>query len=82
MGKPFPYWVSSRTAQFAVTGQLKIIDQEPVSGSYAIDIKPDSITQQYFNQYKSLIVYAAATNFKGNKKELFYTSTAAKQFDI
>lgn len=74
--------VSSRMDSFVVTGQSKIIDQAPVNNSYTIDFKKDNITQKYFAQYKSFIIYAAATNFKGNKKEVFWTSTVSKLFNI
>lgn len=74
--------LSSVKERFVISGQSSIIEQLPVNGIYSIDIKLDKAVKQFISKNKSLIVYTSASNFRGNKKEVFWTSTVAKQFNF
>lgn len=73
---------NSKKKSFSISSQSKIVEQLPLNNTLIIKFNFVEIIQKYFNNYNILIVYVAATNFKCNKKELFWTNTVAKQFNI
>ena len=71
--------VNSIDNPFVVSSQSYKVEKEPEDIFYDLDIAMDNINQQYLSLYKNGIVYIAATNFKGSKKEIFWTGTVARQ---
>ncbi len=74
--------VSSKSKPFIISYQSIEVEQTSVDGVYNLEIKFNSANQQLITKYKSFIVYTAVTNFKGNKNEVYWTSTVTKQFEI
>jgi hypothetical protein len=58
------------------------IDQSSTDNTYLIDFIMDTFTQHILSRYNKVICYVAASKFSGKKKEIFWTSTVAKEFNL
>jgi hypothetical protein len=67
------FFITAISTQVNVQAEKNIID---------LEIALDTSITNYLKYYKSLIVYAGATNYSGNKKSIFWTNTVAKQFEV
>lgn len=72
----------TKSKEFFITAISTQVNTQAENNIIDLEITLDTSITNYLKYYKSLIVYAAATNYSGNKKSIFWTNTVAKQFDV
>ncbi len=67
---------------YELIGNSNLIEQEPVNNLHTLSIPLDTIIMQTLEQFSMVICYVSASKYNGKKKELFWSSTVARQFDL